>query len=144
MALAVTLVTAFSSLMVSLIRRHIPGSIRIIVQMTIIATLVIIGTSCSRPTPFRSAAFGLCGADHHQLHRSLRPAEACHEKPAGLGFLDGIGNGLGYSLVLFIVAFFRELLGTGTLFGHTILPLVANNGWYQPNGPMLLPPSAFS
>jgi Na+-transporting NADH:ubiquinone oxidoreductase subunit D len=145
MALAVTLVTAFSSLSVSLIRRHIPGSIRIIVQMTIIATLVIIVDQLLKAYAFSiskqlSVFVGLIITNCIVLGR----AEAFAMKnPPGLSFLDGIGNGLGYSLVLFIVAFFRELLGSGTLFGHTILPLVANNGWYQPNGLMLLPPSAF-
>ena len=145
MALAVTLVTAFSSLSVSLIRQQIPGSIRIIVQMTIIATLVIIVDQLLKAYAFSiskqlSVFVGLIITNCIVLGR----AEAFAMKnPPGLSFLDGIGNGLGYSLVLFIVAFFRELLGSGTLFGHTILPLVGNNGWYQPNGLMLLPPSAF-
>ena len=145
MALAVTLVTAFSSLSVSLLRHQIPGSIRIIVQMTIIATLVIIVDQLLKAYAFSiskqlSVFVGLIITNCIVLGR----AEAFAMKnPPGLSFLDGIGNGLGYSLVLFIVAFFRELFGSGTLFGHPILPLSANGGWYLPNGLMLLPPSAF-
>lgn len=145
MALAVTLVTAFSSLSVSLLRHQIPGSIRIIVQMTIIATLVIIVDQLLKAYAFSiskqlSVFVGLIITNCIVLGR----AEAFAMKnPPGLSFLDGIGNGLGYSLVLFIVAFFRELFGSGALFGHPVLPLSANGGWYQPNGLMLLPPSAF-
>jgi Na+-transporting NADH:ubiquinone oxidoreductase subunit D len=145
MALAVTLVTAFSSLSVSLLRHQIPGSIRIIVQMTIIATLVIIVDQLLKAYAFSiskqlSVFVGLIITNCIVLGR----AEAFAMKnPPGLSFLDGIGNGLGYSLVLFIVAFFRELFGSGTLFGQPVLPLSANGGWYLPNGLMLLPPSAF-
>lgn len=145
MALAVTLVTAFSSFSVSLIRRQIPGSIRIIVQMTIIATLVIIVDQFLKAYAFSiskqlSVFVGLIITNCIVLGR----AEAFAMKnPPGLSFLDGIGNGLGYSLVLFILGFFRELFGAGKLFGFTLLPLVSDGGWYVPNGLLLLPPSAF-
>lgn len=145
MALSVTLVTAFSSFFISLIRRQIPGSIRIIVQMTIIATMVIIIDQFLKAYAFSiskqlSVFVGLIITNCIVLGR----AEAFAMKnPPLLSFLDGIGNGLGYSMVLFIVGFFRELFGSGTLFGFTILPLVANGGWYLPNGLLLLPPSAF-
>lgn len=145
MALSVTLVTAFSSFSVSLIRRQIPGSIRIIVQMTIIATLVIIVDQFLKAYAFSiskqlSVFVGLIITNCIVLGR----AEAFAMKnPPGLSFLDGVGNGLGYSLVLFIVAFFRELFGAGSLFSQKILPLVSDGGWYLPNGLMLLPPSAF-
>lgn len=145
MALAVTLVTAFSSFSVSLIRRQIPGSIRIIVQMTIIATLVIIVDQFLKAYAFSiskqlSVFVGLIITNCIVLGR----AEAFAMKnPPGLSFLDGIGNGLGYSLVLFMVGFFRELFGSGTLFGFTLLPLVSDGGWYLPNSLLLLPPSAF-
>ncbi|MHB8121639.1 MAG: NADH:ubiquinone reductase (Na(+)-transporting) subunit D [Desulfuromonadaceae bacterium] len=145
MALSVTLVTAFSSFFISLIRRQIPGSIRIIVQMTIIATLVIIVDQFLKAYAFSvskqlSVFVGLIITNCIVLGR----AEAFAMKnPPLLSFLDGVGNGLGYSMVLFIVGFFRELLGSGTLFGITILPLAADGGWYLPNGLLLLPPSAF-
>ncbi|MBV5338357.1 MAG: NADH:ubiquinone reductase (Na(+)-transporting) subunit D [Deltaproteobacteria bacterium] len=145
MALAVTVVTAFSSFSVSLIRRQTPGSIRIIVQMTIIATLVIIVDQFLKAYAFSiskqlSVFVGLIITNCIVLGR----AEAFAMKnPPGLSFLDGIGNGLGYSLVLFIVGFFRELFGAGKLFGITLLKLVGDGGWYVPNGLLPLPPSAF-
>jgi len=145
MALSVTLVTAFSSFFISLLRRQIPGSIRIIVQMTIIATLVIIVDQFLKAYAFSvskqlSVFVGLIITNCIVLGR----AEAfAMNNPPGLSFLDGIGNGLGYSSVLFIVGFFRELLGTGKLFGLAVLPLKGDGGWYPPNGLMLLPPSAF-
>ena len=145
MALAVTAVTAFSNLSVSLVRRQTPGSIRIIVQMTIIATLVIIVDQFLKAYAFSisrqlSVFVGLIITNCIVLGR----AEAFAMKnPPLLSFLDGVGNGLGYSLVLFIVGFFRELFGAGTLFGMTVLSLASDGGWYIPNGLMLLPPSAF-
>jgi Na+-transporting NADH:ubiquinone oxidoreductase subunit D len=145
MALSVTLVTAFSSLFISIIRRQIPGSIRIIVQMTIIATMVIIVDQLLKAYAFSvskqlSVFVGLIITNCIVLGRA--EAFAMNNTP-GLSFLDGIGNGLGYSTVLFIVGFFRELLGSGKLFGLTVLPLKGDGGWYLPNGLMLLPPSAF-
>lgn len=145
MALAVTAVTAFSNLSVSLVRRQTPGSIRIIVQMTIIATLVIIVDQFLKAYAFSisrqlSVFVGLIITNCIVLGR----AEAFAMKnPPLLSFLDGVGNGLGYSLVLFIVGFFRELFGAGKLFGITVLSLASDGGWYIPNGLMLLPPSAF-
>lgn len=145
MALAVTLVTAFSSFSISLIRQQIPGSIRIIVQLTIIATLVIIVDQSLKAYAFSiskqlSVFVGLIITNCIVLGR----AEAFAMKnPPMLSFIDGIGNGIGYSLVLFIVGFFRELLGSGKLFGVTILKTVNEGGWYLPNGLLLLPPSAF-
>jgi len=145
MALAVTFVIAGSNVSVSLIRNQIPGSIRIIVEITIIATLVIIVDQFLKAYAFGiskqlSVFVGLIITNCIVLGR----AEAFAMKnPPGLSFLDGIGNGLGYSIVLLIVAFFRELLGAGKLLGFTILPSSNEGGWYLPNGLMLLPPSAF-
>jgi len=145
MALAVTFVIAGSNVSVSLIRNQIPGSIRIIVEITIIATLVIIVDQFLKAYAFGiskqlSVFVGLIITNCIVLGR----AEAFAMKnPPGLSFLDGIGNGLGYSIVLLIVAFFRELLGAGKLLGFTILPGTNEGGWYLPNGLMLLPPSAF-
>jgi Na+-transporting NADH:ubiquinone oxidoreductase subunit D len=145
MALSVTLVTAFSSFFISLLRRQIPGSIRIIVQMTVIATMVIIVDQLLKAYAFPvskqlSVFVGLIITNCIVMGR----AEAfAMNNPPGLSFLDGIGNGLGYSTVLFIVGFFRELLGTGKLFGQTLVPIAGAGGWYLPNGLMLLPPSAF-
>lgn len=145
MAVAVTLVTAFSSLFVSLIRNQIPSSIRIIAQMTIIASLVIVVDQVLKAYAYEtskqlSVFVGLIITNCIVMGR----AEAYAMKnPPGMSFLDGIGNGLGYGVVLLIVGFFRELLGAGRLFGFEILPLVNNGGWYLPNGLMLLAPSAF-
>jgi Na+-transporting NADH:ubiquinone oxidoreductase subunit D len=145
MALAVTFVIAGSNVSVSLIRKQVPGSIRIIVEITIIATLVIIVDQFLKAYAFGiskqlSVFVGLIITNCIVLGR----AEAFAMKnPPGLSFLDGIGNGLGYSIVLLIVAFFRELLGAGKLLGFTILPSTNEGGWYLPNGLMLLPPSAF-
>ena len=145
MALAVTFVIACSNVSVSLIRQQIPGNIRIIVQMTIIATLVIIVDQFLKAYAFSiskqlSVFVGLIITNCIVLGRA--EAFAMKNSP-GLSFLDGIGNGLGYSIVLVIVAFFRELLGAGKLLGFTILPNINEGGWYQTNGLMLLPPSAF-
>lgn len=145
MSIALTAVTAFSSAMISSIRNHIPASIRIIVQMTIIASLVIIVDQLLKAYAYEaskqlSVFVGLIITNCIVLGR----AEAYAMKnPPVLSFFDGIGNGLGYSLVLMVVAFFRELLGSGKLFGHTIIPVANEGGWYVPNGLMLLPPSAF-
>jgi Na+-transporting NADH:ubiquinone oxidoreductase subunit D len=145
MALAVTFVIAGSNFSVSLIRSQIPGNIRIIVQMTIIATLVIIVDQFLKAYAFGvskqlSVFVGLIITNCIVLGR----AEAFAMKnPPVLSFIDGIGNGLGYSLVLILVAICRELLGAGKLLGFTILPTTNEGGWYLPNGLMLLPPSAF-
>ena len=145
MCLAVIFVIAGSNVSVSLIRRQIPDSIRIIVEITIIATLVIIVDQFIKAYAFDiskqlSVFVGLIITNCIVLGR----AEAFAIKnPPALSFLDGIGNGLGYSVVLIFVAFFRELFGAGKLLGFTLLPSTNDGGWYLPNGLMLLPPSAF-
>lgn len=145
MALAVIFVTAFSSLFVSLIRNHIPSSIRIIVQMTIIASLVIVVDQILKAYAYEmskqlSVFVGLIITNCIVMGRA--EGFAMSNTP-GMSFLDGIGNGLGYGFVLLVVGFFRELLGSGSVFGITILETVQNGGWYVPNGLLLLPPSAF-
>lgn len=145
MALAVTLVTGFASMFISMLRNHIPGSIRIIVQMVIIASLVIVVDQVLKAYAFEisktlSVFVGLIITNCIVMGR----AEAFAMKnPPIASFIDGVGNGLGYGLLLGLVGFVRELFGTGTLFGFTILPTVNNGGWYVPNGLLLLPPSAF-
>ncbi len=145
MCVALTLVTAFSNLGVSLIRHHIPSSIRIIVQMIIIASLVIVVDQFLKAYAYGiskqlSVFVGLIITNCIVMGR----AEAFAMKnPPGASFVDGIGNGLGYSVVLICVAVVRELFGAGKLFGFEILPLVTEGGWYNPNGLLLLPPSAF-
>ncbi len=145
MSLSLTSVLAFSNVSISLIRNHMPNSVRIIVQMTIIATGVIVVDELLKayaPDTARtlSVFIGLIVTNCIVLGR----AEAFAVKNnVAMSFLDGIGNGLGYSLVLIIVATIRELFGAGTLLGVGILPLVQNGGWYIPNGMLLLPPSAF-
>lgn len=145
MALAVMGVTASSNFAVSLIRNHIPGSIRIICQMTVIASLVIVVDQLLKAYAFDisqqlSVFVGLIITNCIVMGR----AEAFAMKnPPVVSALDGFGNGFGYGVVLLIVAFFRELLGAGNLFGIEILKTVNNGGWYQPNGLMLLAPSAF-
>jgi Na+-transporting NADH:ubiquinone oxidoreductase subunit D len=145
MALAVTAVTALSNAAISLIRQHIPSNVRIIVQMTIIASLVIVVDQFLKAFAYDlskqlSVFVGLIITNCIVLGR----AEAFAMKnPVWISFLDGIGNGLGYSLILVVVGIFRELLGSGSLLGYQILPLVSDGGWYVPNGMMLLAPSAF-
>ena len=145
MGIALTLVTAFSSVFISMIRNHIPSSVRIIVQMTIIASLVIVVDQVLKAFAYNvakelSVFVGLIITNCIVMGR----AEAYAMKsPPLMSFLDGIGNGLGYTVLLLIVAFIRELFGSGTLFGVEILPLVSAGGWYQPMGMMLIAPSAF-
>ncbi len=145
MALAVMAVTAFSNLAVSAIRSYIPSSIRIIVQMCVIASLVIVVDQFLKAFLFDiskqlSVFVGLIITNCIVMGRAEGFAM---KNSAGNSFLDGIGNGLGYGFVLLVVAFFRELFGSGSLFGITIMQLERNGGWYDPNGMMLLPPSAF-
>ncbi len=145
MTMAVIVVTAFSSLFISIIRNQIPSSVRIIVQMAIIASLVIIVDQVLKAFSYQlskalSVYVGLIITNCIVMGRA--EAFAMKEKPFA-SFLDGIGNGLGYGAVLLIVAFFRELLGFGTVFGVEILPLVQNDGWYQGNGLLVLPFSSF-
>jgi Na+-transporting NADH:ubiquinone oxidoreductase subunit D len=145
MCLALTLVTAFSSYFISIVRNQIPSSIRIIVQMIIIASLVIVVDQVLKAVAYSiskqlSVFVGLIITNCIVMGR----AEAFAMKnPPVASFLDGIGNGLGYSVVLLSVAVIRELFGSGKLFGIEILPLVTDGGWYVPNGLLLLPPSAF-
>ncbi|MDO6562498.1 NADH:ubiquinone reductase (Na(+)-transporting) subunit D [Amphritea sp. 1_MG-2023] len=145
MALAVTVVTAFSNMFISIIRNQIPGSIRIICQMAIIASLVIVVDQILKAYAYEiskqlSVFVGLIITNCIVMGR----AEAFAMKnPPGISFLDGIGNGLGYGVVLLFVGFIRELLGAGKLFGIEVLPLITDGGWYQANGLLLLPPSAF-
>ncbi len=145
MSMAVVLVTGFSSFSVSLIRNYIPSSIRIIVQMTIIASLVILTDQILKAFVYEvsksmSVYIGLIITNCIVMGRA--EGYAMKNGPF-ISFLDGIGNGLGYSLVLIFVGIFRELFGSGQLLGQTILPLVSDGGWYQPNGMALLSPSAF-
>jgi Na+-transporting NADH:ubiquinone oxidoreductase subunit D len=145
MALAVTFVLTFSNLTISLIRKHIPGSIRIIVEMTIIASLVIIADQIIKAFAYNisrqlSVYVGLIITNCILMGRA--EAFALHNPPLD-SLLDGLGNGLGYSLVLLIVGFFRELISSGKLLGFQILPINTEGGWYLPNGLFLLPASAF-
>jgi Na+-transporting NADH:ubiquinone oxidoreductase subunit D len=145
MSVAVIAVTAFSNLAVSAIRHYIPSSIRIIVQMTVIASLVIVVDQLLKAFMYDiskqlSVFVGLIITNCIVMGRAEGFAM---KNSAGVSFLDGIGNGLGYGLVLMFVAFFRELFGSGSLFGVTIFELDRNGGWYNPNNLMLLPPSAF-
>ncbi|AAC21839.1 TPA: NADH:ubiquinone reductase (Na(+)-transporting) subunit D [Haemophilus influenzae] len=145
MAIAVTLVTGLSNLFVSLIRNYIPNSIRIIVQLAIIASLVIVVDQILKAYAYGlskqlSVFVGLIITNCIVMGR----AEAFAMKsPPVESFVDGIGNGLGYGSMLIIVAFFRELIGSGKLFGMTIFETIQNGGWYQANGLFLLAPSAF-
>lgn len=145
MTLAVMFVTAFSNLFISAIRNQIPSSVRIIVQMAIIASLVIVVDQVLKAFSYQlskelSVFIGLIITNCIVMGRA--EAFAMKEKP-GISFLDGLGNGLGYGAVLMIVAFFRELFGFGTVFGIEILQLTQNGGWYQGNGLLVLPFSSF-
>jgi Na+-transporting NADH:ubiquinone oxidoreductase subunit D len=145
MSLAVVFVTAFSNLFISIIRNFIPSSVRIIVQMAIIASLVIVVDQVLKAFSYQlskelAVFVGLIITNCIVMGRA--EAFAMKEKPV-VSFLDGIGNGLGYGAILMIVAFFRELLGFGTLFGIEVFPLIQNGGWYQANGLLVLPFSSF-
>ena len=145
MSLAVIFVTAFSSFFISSLRNQIPGSIRIIVQMVIIASLVIIVDQFLRAYAYEisktlSVFVGLIITNCIVMGRA--EAFAMKNEPIP-SFIDGIGNGLGYGLILMLVGVVRELFGSGSLFGITVLETVNNSGWYVPNGLLLLPPSAF-
>ncbi|MBU0919656.1 NADH:ubiquinone reductase (Na(+)-transporting) subunit D [Pseudomonas sp. NP21570] len=145
MSVALTLVTAFSNLFISMIRSQIPNSIRMIVQMVIIASLVIVVDQILKAYAFSlskqlSVFVGLIITNCIVMGR----AEAfAMQNPPMLSFFDGIGNGLGYSAMLIALGIVRELFGAGKLMGYTIIPVVNDGGWYQPNGLLLLPPSAF-
>lgn len=145
MAIAVSLVTGCSSFFISLIRNYIPNSIRIIVQMTIIASLVIVVDQILRAYAYElskqlSVFVGLIITNCIVMGRA--EAFAMKEGPIE-SFVDGIGNGLGYGAMLVIVAFLRELIGSGKVFGITVLQTIQDGGWYQANGLFLIAPSAF-
>ncbi len=145
MSIALTIVTAFSNLLISLLRHHIPSSIRIIVQMTIIASLVIVVDQVLKAYAYEiakqlSVIVGLIITNCIVMGRA--EAYAMKNSP-GMSFLDGVGNGLGYSALLMTVAFIRELFGSGSVFGVSILEPISAGGWYQTNGLLVLPPSAF-
>ena len=145
MSVAVVVVTAFSSLFVSLIRNHIPSSIRIIAQMTIIASMVIVTDQILKAFVYdvaksMSVYIGLIITNCIVMGRT--EGYAMKNKPF-MSLVDGIGNGLGYSFILIVVAFFRELFGSGKILGMTVFQTINEGGWYQPNGLMLLAPSAF-
>jgi Na+-transporting NADH:ubiquinone oxidoreductase subunit D len=145
MTLAVLFVTAFSNMFISMIRHYIPNSVRIIVQMAIIASLVIVVDQVLKAYAYGvskqlSVYVGLIITNCIVMGR----AEAFAMKNSPFpSFMDGVGNGLGYGFVLMTVGAIRELFGSGALFGIEILPLTSNGGWYQSNGLLLLPPSAF-
>ncbi len=145
MSLAVIAVLTLSNLFVSLIRNAIPVNIRIIVQLAIIASLVIVTDQVLKAYVFEiskqlSVYVGLIITNCIIMGR----AEAyAMQQPPIESIMDGIGNGLGYSLILMATAFFRELLGAGSLFGYKILPLVSEGGWYNPNGLMVISPGTF-
>lgn len=145
MSIGLTAVTAFANLFISLIRNVIPNSIRIIVQMVVVATLVIIVDQMLQ-------AFAPAIAKQMSVFVGLiitncivmgRLEAFAMKNPPTISFIDGIGNGLGYSALLIVVALIRELLGSGSWFGVPLLLTVNNGGWYVPNGLLLLPPSAF-
>jgi Na+-transporting NADH:ubiquinone oxidoreductase subunit D len=143
MGVGVTIVTALANLAVSLVRNHTPNSIRIIVQLAIIASLVIVVDQVLKAFLYElslelSVFVGLIITNCIVMGRAEGFAM---QNPPWISLLDGIGNGLGYALILLLVGFARELAGAGTVFGHVVLPLSKNGGWYQPNGLMLLAPS---
>ncbi len=145
MCLGVTAVTACSSFVVSLLRNNIPPSIRIIVQLSVIATFVILTDQILKAYVFEiskqlSVFVGLIITNCIVMGRA--EGYAMQNGPL-LSFLDGLGNGLGYSVVLMSVAFIRELFGSGTLFGTVLLKSVNDGGWYTTNGLMVLSPGAF-
>jgi Na+-transporting NADH:ubiquinone oxidoreductase subunit D len=145
MALAVIFVMSMSNLWVSVLRNWIPSSIRIIVQLTVIASLVIVVDQVLKAYFFDiskqlSVFVGLIITNCIVMGR----AEAfAMQNPPGLSVLDGLGNGLGYGLILLLVGSVREVFGSGAFFGMSVLPLVAEGGWYTPNGLMVLAPGAF-
>lgn len=145
MSFALTAVLVASNAVISLIRRHIPAQIRLILQITIIAAMVIVADLILQ-------AYAYAISQRLSIFVSLivtncivlgRAEAFAMSNPVGPSILDALGNGAGYSAILMVIAFVRELLGFGTLFGISIFPTVANGGWYQPFGFMLLAPSAF-
>ncbi|OPZ98150.1 MAG: Na(+)-translocating NADH-quinone reductase subunit D [Bacteroidetes bacterium ADurb.Bin408] len=147
MALSVTVVTAFSNLIISLLRNGIPSRIRIIVQLVVVALMVIIVDQFLKAFVYDvskqlSVFVGLIITNCIIMGRLEAFALANKPFPS---FIDGLGNGFGYGLILIVVAFFRELLGSGTIWGYSIIPAslyAKNNGFYVNNGLMILPPTA--
>ncbi|HSL41173.1 MAG TPA: NADH:ubiquinone reductase (Na(+)-transporting) subunit D [Desulforhopalus sp.] len=145
MSVCVTLVVAFSSLTISIVRYHIPSSVRIGLQIIVIATLVILVDQILKAFYFElskqlSIYVGLIITNCIVMGRAEGFAMS---NPPLASFVDGIGNGLGYGMVLMSVAFVRELFGSGSLFGIVIMPLTTDGGWYLRNGMLVLPASAF-
>ena len=145
MSICVTLVIAFSNLTISLVRSHIPNSVRIGVQITVIATLVIMVDQILKAYSFElskqlSIYVGLIITNCIVMGRA--EGYAMNNSPIA-SFIDGIGNGIGYGFILMAVAFVRELFGSGSLFGFEIMRLTTNGGWYMRNGLLVLPASAF-
>jgi Na+-transporting NADH:ubiquinone oxidoreductase subunit D len=145
MCIGLTLVTAVSSFLVSMVRNHIPNSIRIIVQMTIAASAVILVDQILKAVAYDlskqlSVFIGLILTNCIVMGRLEAYAM---KNPPIPSFIDGIGQGAGYSLLLILVGTVREILGRGSWFGFELMPTVSNGGWYVPNGLMLLAPSAF-
>jgi Na+-transporting NADH:ubiquinone oxidoreductase subunit D len=145
MSIGLTLVTAFSSFFVSMVRNYLPNSVRIIAQMVIISALVIMVDQILKAVAYDlskqlSVFVGLIITNCIVMGRT--EAFALKNPPVP-SFIDGIGHGLGYSLLLVILGTFREIFGAGKWFGLQVLPVVTEGGWYVPNGLLLLPPSAF-
>jgi Na+-transporting NADH:ubiquinone oxidoreductase subunit D len=145
MAISLTTVTAFSNLVISCVRNYTPSSIRIIVQLAVIASLVIMVDQILKAYLFEvslqlSVFTGLIITNCIVMGRAEGYAM---QNPPWISFLDGIGNGLGYSVVLITLGVVRELAGSGKLFGYPLLTLMTDGGWYVPNGLMLLAPAAF-
>src|SRR5512147_572586 len=143
MGVGVILVTAFANLAVSLVRNYTPNNIRIIVQLAVIATLVIMVDQVLKAYLYEislelSVFVGLIITNCIVMGRAEGFAM---QNPPWLSFLDGLGNGLGYALVLVAIAFVREIVGAGRVLGYVVLPLATEGGWYVPNGLMLLAPS---
>ncbi len=145
MSVAMTIVLVISNAAISLIRKHLPGSVRMIVQITIIASAVtVIDQLLSAFLPETARTLSVYISLIVTNCIVLGRAEACAMKHGvGTSILDALGNGLGYSIILVIVAIIRELFGNGSLMGYRILELVQDGGWFQPNEMLLLPPSAF-
>lgn len=145
MTLAVTFVLVCSNFFISLIRQFIPNSVRIIAQMTVIASLVIVVDMVLQdlaPDLSKQLSVFVSLIITNCIVMGRAEAFAMKEPPL-LSVMDAIGNAAGYGFILMSVAFVRELLGAGSLFGHEIIQTVANGGWYLPNEMFKLPPSAF-
>jgi Na+-transporting NADH:ubiquinone oxidoreductase subunit D len=145
MSVSLTLVAGFSSLAVSLLRRATPASVRIIVQLAIVSSLVIVVDQVLKAYLYQislelSVFVGLIITNCIVLGRTEGFAM---QNPPLVSLIDGVGNGLGYGLILMSVGFIRELMATGAVFGHQLLPLASEGGWYHPSGMFLLAPAAF-